>query len=802
MAKEVTLAVEGMTCASCVARVERSLRRIPEVEEALVNLATEKVQVALASEEALPKVVEAIREAGYTPKVAQLELTVEGMTCASCVARVERALRKTPGVVSATVNLALGRASVEYLPDMVTPHRLAEAVREAGYTPILKEEAKGPERAPKDLPIALAFALPLLFLSMGPMLLGLSLEAPPLLQAGLALGVLYAGRRFFRQGFSELRHLAPGMSTLVTLGVGAAYLYSFLVLLFPGLFPEGTRHLYFEAGAFILTLVLLGKTLEERAKGRSSEAVRRLIALRPKRARLVREDGTVEIPIEAVAVGDLLQVLPGERIPTDGVVEEGVSHLDESMLTGEPLPRRVGPGERVVGGTVNLEAPLLVRATAVGEGTVLAEMARMVERALMEKPRLQALADRIAAVFVPIVMGVALLTALLWLLFGPEPRLSYAFSASLAVLLIACPCAMGLATPAALSVAVGRAAEKGVLFRRGDALERLARVDTVALDKTGTLTLGRPKVVELRLLAEGGDPPSEEQVQEALRKVAALEAYSTHPLARAILEYAQGVSPYPAEEVVVEPGLGVRGKVRVGAFPGRQVEVLVGSPRYLEERGIPLPDLEALLGGRGLESSLILAAEEGRVFALFLVEDPLKPEAQEAVRALKALSLRLVLVTGDRKAPALKVAEALGLDEVYAEVLPQDKAWIVAQLQEKRHRVLFVGDGINDAAALARAEVGLALATGTEIAVEAGDAVLMREDMRLIPFAVHLARRTVRTIRLNFFWAYLYNVLLIPVAAGVLYPWGILLNPVLAAGAMSLSSLFVLGNSLRLKGVS
>jgi Cu+-exporting ATPase len=785
MAKEVTLSVEGMTCASCVARVERSLKRIPEVEEALVNLATEKAQVVLASEEALPKVVEAIREAGYTPRLARLELTVEGMTCASCVARVERALRRTPGVVSATVNLALKGALVEYLPDMVTPHRLAEAVREAGYTPVLQEKAEEAAKEPKEVWLALAFALPLLLLTMGPMFLGQHLHAPPLLQAGLALGVLYAGRRFFRQAWAELRHRAPGMSTLVALGSGSAYLYSFLVLLFPGLFPEGTRHLYFEAGAFILTLVLVGKTLEERAKGRSGEAVRRLLALRPKRARLLRETGVVEIPVEAVAVGDLLQVLPGERIPTDAVVEEGSSHVDESMLTGEPLPRRVGPGDGVVGGTVNLEAPLLVRAKAVGEGTVLAEMARMVERALMEKPRLQALADRIAQVFVPAVLGVALLTGLLWLLLGPEPRLSYAFSATLAVLLIACPCAMGLATPAALSVAVGRAAQKGVLFRKGDALERLARVDTVALDKTGTLTLGRPRVVEVRLFGRTG---SSEERQEALGKVAALEAHSTHPLARAILEYAQGVPPYPAEEEVVEPGLGVRGKVL-----GR--EVLVGSPRYLEEKGVPLPDL----GGSG--ATLVLAAEEGRVFALFAVEDPVKPEAQEAVRVLQAMGLRLVLVTGDRKAPAWEVARRLGLSEVHAGVLPKDKAQLVARLQEEGRRVLFVGDGINDAAALAQAEVGLALATGTDIAVEAGDAVLMRDDIRLIPFALRLARRTVWTVRLNFFWAYLYNVLLIPVAAGALYPWGVLLNPVLAAAAMSLSSLFVLGNSLRLRGV-
>jgi Cu+-exporting ATPase len=780
--KEVRLGIKGMTCAACVARVERALKRAEGVEEARVNLTTEEAYLRLTEGLDLKEVLKRVEEAGYEPVVAKAEIPVKGMTCTACVARVERAIHKLPGVLSTSVNLATEKAFVEYLPDTVSLARIRQAIREAGYEPLeVGEEAR--EKTPtyqKDLLLALPFAFLTLLLAMGPMVLPLP-HAPALLQALTALPVLYAGRRFFRQALAEARHLAPGMSTLVALGVGSAYLYSFLVLLVPSFFPEQARHLYFEAGAVILALVLLGKHLEEGAKGKASEAIRKLLSLRSKTARVVQDGEEKEIPAEALIPGDLVRVLPGERIPADGVVVEGKSHVDESMLTGEPIPKAKGPGDEVVGGTVNGEGALLVRVSRVGEATVLFQMARMVEEAQAYKPRVQELADRIAAVFVPVVLGIALLTFLLWLSLGPG--LSHAFVATLSVLLIACPCAMGLATPTAIAVATGRAAQMGLIFRKGTALEALARADTVALDKTGTLTLGRPSLAEV--LPFG---PSRE---EALALAAALERGSEHPIAKAILEAAEDLPLPEAQGVRALPGEGVEGVVE-----GRRLHL--GGPALMARLGVPLPKEAQALPEEGYTP--LYLAEEGRLLAAFAVSDPPRPEAQEAVAALKALGLRVILLTGDHPVPAQRVAEALGIAEVQAGVRPEGKVEAVRRLQAKGRKVVFVGDGINDAAALAQADVGLAMGSGTDIALEAGDVVLLKPDLRGVPEAILLARRTLRTIYLNFFWAYAYNALLIPVAAGALYPFtGLLLNPMLAALAMSLSSLFVVGNSLRLR---
>jgi len=783
MAQEIKVGVKGMTCAACVARVERALKRAPGVEEARVNLTTEEAFLRLQEGIDLKEVLKQVEEAGYEPVVARAEIPVKGMTCAACVARVERAIKRLPGVVSATVNLAAEKAFVEYLPDTVSLARIRQAIREAGYEPLEgTEEAR--KEAPtyrKDLLLALPFALLTLLLAMGPMLLPLP-HPPGFLQALTALPVLYAGRRFFRQALAEVRHLAFGMSTLVALGAGSAYLYSFLVLLFPGLFPEEARHLYFEAGAVILTLILLGKHLEEGAKGKASEAIRKLLALRPKTARVVQDGEEKEVPAEALIPGDVVRVLPGERIPADGVVLEGQSHVDESMLTGEPIPKAKGPGDEVVGGTVNGEGALLVRVSRVGEATFLAQMARMVEEAQGHKPKVQELADRIAGVFVPVVLGVALLTFALWLLLGPG--LSHAFVATLAVLLIACPCAMGLATPAAIAVATGRAAQMGILFRKGTALEALARADTVVLDKTGTLTRGKPTLV--RVLPFGLSR------EEALRLAAALERGSEHPIAKAVLEAAQGLPQTPAEEVRALPGEGVEGRVE-----GRRLHL--GGPALMARLGVPLPQEAQALAEEGYTP--LYLAEGTRLLCAFAVFDPPRPEAQEVVAALKGLGLKLVLLTGDHPAPARRVAEALGIPDVLAGVRPEGKVEAIRRLQAEGRKVAFVGDGINDAAALAQADAGIALATGTDIAVEAGDVILLSPSLESLVDAILLSRRTLRTIYLNFFWAYAYNILLIPVAAGALYPFtGLLLNPMLAAGAMTLSSLFVLSNSLRLKG--
>ncbi|GLV47859.1 copper-translocating P-type ATPase [Thermus sp. LT1-2-5] len=784
------MGVKGMTCASCVARVERALKRAEGVEEARVNLTTEEAFLRLQEGVDLKEVLKRVEEAGYEPVVARSEIPVKGMTCASCVARVERAIRRLPGVLSVSVNLATEKAFVEYLPDTLSLARIRQAIREAGYEPLAVEE-EGRKEGPtyrSDLLLALPFALLTLLLAMGPMVLPLP-PFPPLLQALAALPVLYAGRRFFRQALAEARHRSLGMSTLVALGAGSAYLYSFLVLLFPLAFPEEARHLYFEAGAVILALILLGKHLEEGAKGKASEAIRRLLALRPKTARVLQDgeenrvlqDGEEkEIPAEALIPGDLVRVLPGERIPADGVVVEGKSHVDESMLTGEPIPKAKEPGDEVVGGTVNAEGVLLVRVSRVGEATLLAQMARMVEEAQAHKPKVQEVADRIAALFVPGVLGVALLTFLLWLLFGPG--LSHAFVAALSVLLIACPCAMGLATPAAIAVATGRAAQLGLLFRKGTALEALARADTALLDKTGTLTQGRPTLTEILPFALSRE--------EALCLAAALEQ-STHPIAQAVREAAQGLALPEAKEARALPGEGVEGVVE-----GRRL--YLGGPALLARLGVALPQEAKALAEKGY--TLLYLTDGQACLAALGVFDPPRPEAQKAVAALKRLGLRVVLLTGDQPQAARKVAEAVGVGEVLAGVRPEGKVEAVRKLQEEDHRVVFVGDGINDAAALAQADVGIAMGTGTDIALEAGDVILLKPDLLLVPAAILLARKTLRTIYLNFFWAYAYNVLLIPVAAGVLYPvYGLLLNPMLAAAAMSLSSLFVLTNSLRLR---
>ncbi len=801
MNEKLTIGIDGMTCASCVRRVEQALQALPGVVRASVNLATEKATVEMEVKTPLAAVLEAVRAAGYEPRLTSDELAIEGMTCASCVRRVEQVLLALPGVVQASVNLATEKAAVSYLADVTSREQLEKAVREAGYTPVRKEEAKssGNETLAglgRDLRLAALLTLPLLVISMGPLLapaFGDWLEelAPGRIWRWLEMllatpVVFYAGRRFFRGGVAELRHKSPGMNTLVMFGTAAAYAYSLLALLAPGVFPAGTAHTYFEAAAVIVTLILLGKYLEAAAKGRTSDAIRKLMELGAKKARVLREGREVELPIEELLVGDLIRVRPGERIPTDGEVVEGESYVDESMLTGEPLPVRKQPGDELVGATVNQGGSLLVRATRVGADTVLARIIRMVEEAQQSKPPVQQLADRVAAVFVPAVLLVAILTFAAWMLLGPEPRLNYAFVAAVSVLLIACPCAMGLATPTAIMVASGRGAQNGVLFRKGTAIEELARVDTVVFDKTGTITAGRPQLTDL-IPAPGWSR------EELLRLVAAVEALSEHPLARALSE-AAGEDLPPAESFSAVPGYGAGARVE-----GRTVHV--GSSRFMERlradpSGYAVSQRELEEQGR----TVVFAAVDGKVAGLLAISDPLEEGSREAVAALKSMGLRLVMLTGDAERSARAVARAVGIDDVLSEVLPEGKAAAVAALQEEGRKVAFVGDGINDAPALARADVGVAIGSGTDVAVEAGDVVLMRGDLRAVVGARRLAEKTLATIYWNLFWAFGYNVALVPVAAGVLYPFtGLLLHPALAAGAMSLSSIFVLSNSLRLR---
>jgi len=806
MSHEIQFGVRGMTCAACSGRVERALARREGVEAASVNLATELAQVRFENV-GLPDLLAVVRDAGYDPVTSTADLEISDMTCAACVGRVERAILALPGVIGASVNLGTGRAHVEYLPQSLSVARIAQAVTEAGYpaTPLEPgTEAESDGRARelaglrRSLFLAVLLTAPLLGVAMAPMLIpGLDaamLRALPerawgWIQAGLATPVLFwAGQRFFRQGWAELRHLSPGMSSLVMLGSGAAWLYSTLVLLVPGIFPSGTAHLYFEAAAMIVTLILTGKYLESVAKGRTSEAIRALVRLQPPRARVVVDGTEREIAVETVVPGDEIIVRPGERIPVDGEVIQGESYVDEAMLTGEPLPVAKTKGSEVVGGTVNQTGAFHFRATRVGADTVLAQIVRMVEQAQSGKPPIQHLADRVAGVFVPLVMAIAALTFVVWLGLGPDPALNFAFVASVSVLLIACPCAMGLATPTAIMVATGRAAGMGALFRQGPALEGLARVDTVVLDKTGTLTKGSPELTDVLPLGLKSD--------RLLELVAAGERRSEHPIARAIVAAAEkkGLRSLAVEGFEARPGKGL-----VARVDGR--ELLVGMEELLAEHGVDSAAARAdfqRLAEAG--KTPLLVAVDRRLAGVLAVADALKESSAAAVSELRRLGLRVAMLSGDNLHTAQAVARSLGIDRVTAGVRPDGKADEIKRLQTAGLKVAFVGDGINDAPALAAADVGIAIGTGTDIAIESADLVLMSGDLSVLVGAVALARRTLKTIQLNLFWAYAYNVALIPLAAGAFYPWlGTLLNPMLAAGAMSVSSVFVVTNSLRLR---
>ena len=810
MNENLNIQIEGMTCASCVGRVERALKKLPGVSEVSVNLATEEAHVvADPAQVNAATLVGAVKGAGYDAEVAETTLAIGGMSCASCVARVEKSLKKLPGVVDASVNLATEKAVVSYAPKMLTPVRLAEAVVAAGYTATPEDEAKAEDGDRKDgeltalrrdLIFAAAFTVPLFVIAMGKGIPGLGDAMVALMPERAWMGIefllatpvlFYAGWRFYRTGWAELRHLSPGMNSLVMLGSSAAYFYSLLALIVPQIFPAGTATTYFEAAGVIVTLILLGRFLEAIAKGRTSQAIKRLMQLQVKTARVVRAGAEIEIAIEQVVAGDMVHVRPGERVPVDGVVTEGASYVDESMLTGEPVPVEKRAGAEVVGSTINKTGAFTLRATRVGADTVLSRIIKLIEEAQTSKPPIQQMADKIAAVFVPLVLAAAAITFVVWLALGPSPALSYAFVTAVSVLLIACPCAMGLATPTAIMVATGKGAEMGVLFRKGTALEALGAVDTVVMDKTGTLTRGRPELTDLQL----ADPSLGEDA--VLGLVAAVEAKSEHPVGEAIVRAARserGLTLPEARDFDAEPGFGVHAMV-----DGRLVQV--GADRYMAKLGIDLGSLAAAGEQFARDGKTPLyAAIDGKLAAALSVSDPLKEGSVEAVAALHGLGLKVAMVTGDNRHTAQAIAARVGIDEVLAEVLPGEKAAEVKRLQAGNRRVAFVGDGINDAPALAQADVGLAIGTGTDIAIEAGDVILMSGDLRGIINAVALSRRTMKTIVGNFVWAYAYNIALIPIAAGALYPFlRLLLNPMLAAGAMSISSLFVLTNSLRLK---
>ncbi|MFC6663257.1 copper-translocating P-type ATPase, partial [Deinococcus multiflagellatus] len=598
------------------------------------------------------------------------------------------------------------------------------------------------------------------------------------------------GRRFYRLGWKSLKNKSPDMNALVMIGTTAAFVYSLVATVAPGIFPDGTAHVYYEASGVVITLILLGKFFEAVAKGRSSEAMKKLLSLQAKTARVVRGGQELEVSTDEVLVGDLISVRPGEKIPVDGEVVSGNSFVDESMITGEPIPVSKQTGAPVVGGTINQNGALSFRATKIGADTALAQIIKLVETAQGSKPPIQGLADRVVAVFVPVVLGIAALTFLLWLIFGGQTALSFALVTTVAVLIIACPCAMGLATPTSIMVGTGKAAELGVLFKGGGALEGLQDVQVVAVDKTGTLTKGKPELTDLVTT----DTFTRNDV---LRLVAAAEAQSEHPIARAIVDAAktEGIALVQPEHFEAVPGFGLDARV-----DGHLVQV--GADRYMTRLGLDTAAFTAQAERLGDEGkSPLFAAIDGQLAAVIAVADPIKDGSLEAVRALHAQGLKVAMITGDNSRTANAIAQQLGIDEVLAEVLPSGKSDAVKALQAGGQKVAFVGDGINDAPALAQADVGLAIGTGTDVAVETADVILMSGDLRGVPNAFALSRATLRNIKLNLFWAFAYNIILIPVAAGVLYPaFGLLLSPVLAAAAMGFSSVFVLTNALRLRG--
>lgn len=805
---QLEFGLDGLSCAGCVGRAERALAAVSGVRGAEVNLATHAARVNL-DEKAAPGMASAISgalsAAGYPALPSRHTLRIEGMSCASCVGRIEAALLAVPGVVQASVNLADGTARVTSLGRDTAP--LIDAAGGAGYAARLvtddspADDSAAAETAALRRAVLLAglLTLPIFVTEMGGHLIpvfhhwlmgAMGHQTLWVAQFLLASVVLAGpGRIFFAKGLPALLRGAPDMNALVAIGTGAAWAYSTIATFRPGWLPDGTVAVYFEASAVIVTLILLGRWLEARAKGRTGAAIRKLIGLRPDTARVERDGEVADCPVDEIVRGDIVHLRPGDRVPVDGIVRQGGSFVDESMLTGEPVAVEKAKGATLAAGTVNGNGALVMRATAVGRDTMLARIVAMVQEAQGARLPVQNLVNSITLWFVPAVMVIAALTVLAWLVFGPAPALPFALVAGVAVLIIACPCAMGLATPMSIMVGTGRAAELGVLFRQGAALQMLQEVEMVAFDKTGTLTRGAPEVTEIAALGDEGS---------FLAAVAAVEAVSEHPLAGAIVAAAKAkeLELPQARDVEAVPGHGLRGVV-----DGRKI--VIGNARMMEKEGIAAQDLIAqadALAAKG--RTPVLVAIEGQPAGVIGLADQPKPGAAEAIAALKARGLRVAMISGDVEPAARAVAAELGIDEVVAGVLPDGKVAALQALRADGRRVAFVGDGINDAPALAAADVGIAMGSGTDVAVESADIVLVSGSPGGVARAHEISRRTMRNIRQNLVWAFGYNVLLIPVAAGALYVFGgPLLSPELAAGAMALSSVLVVTNALRLRRV-
>ena len=807
---KTSLAVGGMTCAACVRRVENSLSGLPGVGQASVNLATERATVEYDPAQVDPEAFRAaIIDAGYEIREtasATASLSVGGMTCAACVRRVENALGDLPGVSRASVNLATEKATIDYDPGVIGLADFEKTLTEAGYEfrGVSSEELRDLEKEARDREfrglrnrfiISAVLAVIIMIGSMQgmfPLVRDVPRQIMFYILFVLATPVLFwSGRPFFVNAWKAAKHKTTDMNTLVAVGTLSAYLYSTVATFLPRIFTGAglDLHVYFDSAAMIITLILLGKMLEARAKGRTSEAIKSLMGLKPKTAKVLKDGVETDVPVDEVRVGDLVVVRPGEKVPVDGVVTEGRSTVDEAMLTGESMPVSKEPGSEVIGATINKSGSFTFRATRVGSESALAQIIKLVEDAQGSKAPIQRMADKVASVFVPVVMSIAVVTFLVWFFVGPQPSLTFAFLSFVSVLIIACPCAMGLATPTGIMVGTGKGAQYGVLIKGGESLETAHKISAVIFDKTGTLTKGRPQVTDVA----AGDGLDESKV---LALAAAAEKGSEHPLGEAVVRAAEekGLTLEKIEHFEAVTGRGVEARAN-----GRRV--LVGSAGFLKDKGVdpgPLTDRAEALAGQG--KTVVYLAVDDRAAGLLAIADTLKENSAETVARLKKMGLLVVVLTGDNRQTAEAIGRAVGADRIMAEVLPRDKADMVRRLQAEGHTVAMVGDGVNDAPALAAADVGVAIGTGTDVAMEASDITLIRDDLGGVITAINLSRQTMRIIKQNLFWAFIYNTIGIPIAAGVLYPFfGLLLSPVVASAAMAMSSVSVVSNSLRLR---
>jgi Cu+-exporting ATPase len=848
--KQLTIKVKGMTCNHCIKSVTKALQAVPGVSQAQVSLAEGRANVTLSNGVTTAQLIKAVEEGGYEAEadgesedgeaahlskeqsrdrpssqpfkivasaptkgetippepLARADLPIEGMTCASCVARVETALMTLPGVVSANVNLATERAAIQYRAGALSLKDFQRAVHDIGYEiPDTEKPGEDPlereERRRRDVFHKMRTKLIVGAVLSGFIFIGSYPDWFPWLPSSLTsywtLLVLatpvqfWVGGQFYRAAWGAARHKTTDMNTLIAIGTSAAYFYSVIATLFPQFFKGAglSADVYYDTAAIIITLILLGRVLEARAKGQASSAIKKLMGLRAKTARVIRDDQERDIPIEEVRVGDLVVVRPGEKIPVDGRITQGFSSIDESMITGEPLPVEKKPGDEVIGATINKNGSFTFEATKVGKETALAQIIKLVEEAQSSKPPIARLADVIASYFVPIVIGIALLTFGLWLALGPQPALTYALLSSVAVLIIACPCALGLATPTSIMVGTGKGAENGVLIRGGESLETAHKLTTIVLDKTGTLTQGKPRVTDV--IALNGLSRD-----ELLALAASIEKSSEHPLGEAIVQSAQELR-LPLQDVVgfeALPGQGARAQID-------EQRIALGNAKLMQVEGISLDGLQDPAERISAEGKTpVYLAIDGKPAGLISVADTLKEGSREAVAALKRQGLEVIMLTGDNAKTAQAIAHQVGISRVLAGVPPEGKAAAIEKLQAEGKRVAMVGDGINDAPALAQADIGIAIGTGTDVAMESSDITLIRGDLRGVVMAIALSRATVRNIKQNLFWAFAYNTLLIPVAAGILYPFtGWLLSPIVAAAAMGLSSVTVVSNALRLR---